>query len=481
MFETPLCDAITTPSIEKPEDSLIMEDEDIDTIPEKESDEEIESGVENLFHIPSESEVTSDNESECDLPIFDDFYPLDIFEDNYVIFSRPLFDFYGDTSSDEESFLEEDDTEKKFPDLPLSDTDSISNDMNPIYDEELEDIKCTNSLTDSSPKIDSLLEEFAGELALIDPIPTGIENSDFDTEEEIRLIEKLLYDNSTPRPPKESNFEISDATIKSYSPSHIPVEDSDSLMEEINLFLDPDDSIPPGIESDDYDSEGDVLFLEELLNDDYISPPAYKSFHVDLYNVPSSGRPSEKPLDNDIHTYQDFKNSYYDSEGDIIYLESFLIKDTIPNLSPKVFFDHEPQCFKDEPKPDTLKSMVKVFDLGILVKFFSPSYVRLSSKDHHYLSFIIVTYLVNFLFSFGSEDNLFDLGIFAYIFYSYKPLESLFGHLFDEYFNEENQVVSKSSAVTTADASDKRQQQPDSTSSTSTLATTVTADGNFDL
>ncbi|GJZ61629.1 hypothetical protein Tco_0617766 [Tanacetum coccineum] len=37
-----------------------------------------------------------------------------------------------------------------------------------------------------------------------------------------------------------------------------------------------------------------------------------------------------------------------------------------------------------------------------------------------------------------------------------------------------------SSAVTTADASNKRQ-QPDSTSSTSTLATTVTADGNFDL
>ncbi|GJR51542.1 hypothetical protein Tco_1402063 [Tanacetum coccineum] len=41
--------------------------------------------------------------------------------------------------------------------------------------------------------------------------------------------------------------------------------------------------------------------------------------------------------------------------------------------------------------------------------------------------------------------------------------------------------VSKSSAVTTADASDKRQQQQDSTSSTSTLATTITADGNFDL
>ncbi|GJZ96598.1 hypothetical protein Tco_0668932 [Tanacetum coccineum] len=42
-------------------------------------------------------------------------------------------------------------------------------------------------------------------------------------------------------------------------------------------------------------------------------------------------------------------------------------------------------------------------------------------------------------------------------------------------------VVLKSSAVTTTDASNKRQQQPDSTSSTSTLATTVTANGNFDL
>ncbi|GJY53768.1 hypothetical protein Tco_0445432 [Tanacetum coccineum] len=60
-------------------------------------------------------------------------------------------------------------------------------------------------------------------------------------------------------------------------------------------------------------------------------------------------------------------------------------------------------------------------------------------------------------------------------------LESLFGPFFDEYFNGENQVVSKSSVVTTADASDKRQQQSDSTSSTSTLATTISADGNFDL
>ncbi|GKA52798.1 hypothetical protein Tco_0746113, partial [Tanacetum coccineum] len=82
---------------------------------------------------------------------------------------------------------------------------------------------------------------------------------DFDPEVEIRLVEKLLYDNSSPRPPEEFNSEKSDAIIESFSPSPIPVEDSDSLMEEIDLFLTLDDSMPPGIENDDY--EGDILFL----------------------------------------------------------------------------------------------------------------------------------------------------------------------------------------------------------------------------
>ncbi|GJS76674.1 hypothetical protein Tco_0726555 [Tanacetum coccineum] len=185
MFETPSSDVITTSSpIEEPKDSLIMKDEDIDTISEKESDKENKSSVENLFHIPSESEVTFDNESECDLPIFDDS-PLDIFEDICVIFYRPLFDFYGDSTSSKyssvkESFLEED----VFSNLPFEfDIESISSDVNPIYDEMLEDIDGTNYLIDSiidfSPKIDPLLEEFVGELALINPIPPRIAGAYF--------------------------------------------------------------------------------------------------------------------------------------------------------------------------------------------------------------------------------------------------------------------------------------------------------------
>ncbi|GKF26864.1 hypothetical protein Tco_0082758 [Tanacetum coccineum] len=62
-----------------------------------------------------------------------------------------------------------------------------------------------------------------------------------------------------------------------------------------------------------------------------------------------------------------------------------------------------------------------------------------------------------------------------------ENLRICYSVLVDEYFNGENQVVLKPSAVTTTNASNKRQQQPDSTSSTSTLATTVTANGNFDL
>nr|GEZ07267.1 hypothetical protein [Tanacetum cinerariifolium] len=48
------------------------------------------------------------------------------------------------------------------------------------------------------------------------------------------------------------------------------VQDCDPFMEEINLFLASDGSIPPGIDSDYSDSEGDNLFLERLLHDDPI-------------------------------------------------------------------------------------------------------------------------------------------------------------------------------------------------------------------
>nr|GEU37465.1 hypothetical protein [Tanacetum cinerariifolium] len=122
-----------------------------------------------------------------------------------------------------------------------------------------------SSIISSSSKIDSLLDKFAGELILLKTFPSRIDKANSDPEEEIHLIEKLLYDNSSPHPPKEFISKNSDAAIESFSSSPILVEDSDSLMEEIVLSFTLDDSMPPGIEEDDYESKGIFSSLKNCL------------------------------------------------------------------------------------------------------------------------------------------------------------------------------------------------------------------------
>ncbi|GKA19522.1 hypothetical protein Tco_0699437 [Tanacetum coccineum] len=267
-----------------------MGDEHLSTIPETESDKLIKSSVENLVPIPSESEDFSDIESECDVPVCDTF----------MTFSNLLFDADDDfSSSDDESFSDED-VSKEIYSNPLFDEEIISTKIDPHHFNAESDLiqSLLNQDTSiiSSLKIDSLLEEFSGELAHIDLIPQGINEADFDLEKDIRLVEILLYDNSSPRPPEEFNSKNYDAIIEHFSPSPIPVEDSNSLMEEIDLFLTPDNSMPPGIENDDYDSKGDILFFEELLSNNSPSLPINESFHFD---VPSSPLPPTKPPDDD--------------------------------------------------------------------------------------------------------------------------------------------------------------------------------------
>ncbi|GJZ74899.1 hypothetical protein Tco_0639364, partial [Tanacetum coccineum] len=136
--------------IMKPEDSLIIGDADLRTIPKKESDDVIKSSVEDLVPIPSESEDTSGNDSECDLPFYDDSFPLDIFRGNYVTFSNPLFDANDDfTSSDDNSLPKEDVPEENFKiySNPLFEFDEeyVSSDVNPLFNEVLEVIKSKDS------------------------------------------------------------------------------------------------------------------------------------------------------------------------------------------------------------------------------------------------------------------------------------------------------------------------------------------------
>nr|GEV84462.1 hypothetical protein [Tanacetum cinerariifolium] len=142
-----------------------MGDEHLDTIPATESNEFIKSCIENLVPNPSESE----GENKCDVPA------------GFTTFSNVLFDAdYDFDSGDDQS---------------------------------------------TSDEIDSLFDEFAGEITLLKSILPGIDETDCHPEEEIRLIKRLLYDNSSARPSEEIVFDNSNADIESFSPSPILIED----------------------------------------------------------------------------------------------------------------------------------------------------------------------------------------------------------------------------------------------------------------
>ncbi|GJV86270.1 hypothetical protein Tco_1530208 [Tanacetum coccineum] len=97
-------------------------------------------------------------------------------------------------------------------------------------------------------------ETFTGELITI---PLGIvrEHEDY-----INRM-SLLCSNSSSQSPENSH-----TIIESLPTSTTLVEDSDPNREEIDIFSGPDDSIPPGVESD-FDSEEDII--DNFLNNDF--------------------------------------------------------------------------------------------------------------------------------------------------------------------------------------------------------------------
>nr|GFC25743.1 hypothetical protein [Tanacetum cinerariifolium] len=216
----------------------------------------------------------------------------------FTTFSNILFDAdYEFDYSDDQSLYDEDVPEKIFSN-PLFEEEIIPMKIDQHYDNAesnlVESLHTHDSSLIISSKIDSLFDEFAGELTLLKSIPSGIDKTDCYPENEIRLTKRLLYDNSSPRPPEEFVSENSNADIESFSPSPILVEDSNSFMEEIDLSFNLDYPMPPGIEEDDYDSERDILILKELLDYYSLSLSENESFRFD---IPSSSRPPTKPPD----------------------------------------------------------------------------------------------------------------------------------------------------------------------------------------
>ncbi|GJT56032.1 hypothetical protein Tco_0991086 [Tanacetum coccineum] len=406
-------------SIKSKSQRLVQEQQEVKNIAEPAAKHEvIKSSVENLVPIPSEFEVTSDNESECDVPVNDESSLI------FTNFLNPLFDYNDDfTSSDDKSLSNEGvpmENFKIYSNSLFDDEEIISTKIDPHYfnaeSNLIKSLLNRDTLIDSSPKFDYLLEEFSGEIAHIDPIPPRIEEADFDLEEKICLVENLSYDNSSPRPPKKLHAEIADTIVESLSPPLIPVEDSDSRMEEINLFLASDDLMPPGIENDDYDSEGDIYFLEELLSNDPLPLPENKSSNFDHHDDPSFPRPPPEPPDVEV---------FFDFELDTGVLTTKVVKGIsehyvlMPNILPTLLTLDPDLDFT--PSHDSLGSGNKIFDPGIFIEVQSE---RLLSREEFSISFIrdplYPVFDTLLPFSSENEDKEFKHGILSYLLISHR-------------------------------------------------------------
>nr|GFB17480.1 hypothetical protein [Tanacetum cinerariifolium] len=216
----------------------------------------------NVFNPPPQPPVESEDENECDVPT------------GFTTFSNVLFDDDYDSDSSDDLSLSDEVVREKIYSNPLFDEEIIpmeidSHSFNAESDL-IESLPNYDSSVIISLKIDSLFDEFAGELTILKSFPPRIDETDCHLEKEIHFAKRLLYDNSSPRPP-----------------------------EEIDLYLNPDDPMPSGIEEDDDDSERDMLILEELLDNYSLSLPANESYHFD---IPSPYRPPAKPPDGNTGT-----------------------------------------------------------------------------------------------------------------------------------------------------------------------------------
>nr|GEV17596.1 reverse transcriptase domain-containing protein [Tanacetum cinerariifolium] len=180
--------------------------------------------------------------------------------------------------------------------------------------------------------------------------------------------------------------------LESLSPSPILVEDSDSQMEEIDLFIATDDLMPPGIEYGDYDSEEDIHFLKELLSDDPFPFSENKSSNFDHHDDPSFPRPPPKPPDVEV---------FFDFKPDTGVLTAKVVEDISKHYVLMIkFLSSQPTLC---PNIDTLlpfssKNEDKVFKPGIL------SYLLVSHRDK-----IISNFSENQMMISGEDIPLLDI------------------------------------------------------------------------
>ncbi|GJT79846.1 hypothetical protein Tco_1054188 [Tanacetum coccineum] len=360
-------------------DSPIMEDKHLDTIPEMESDELIMSNVEDLFHTPSESDGIS--ESKCDFPICDD------------------------------SSLKNDEVLDDIISIPPGN----SNDHFNVESCVIEFVLNRDNMI-SSPKIDFLLEEFAGELAFIAPIPPGIVKADFDPKGYIHFIENLMYDNSFSRPLK---------TLK---------DDYETIINSNNDYSSSDDDSPYSEDIDYVDElrpDPELLSLEVETNTFDNSLPQFETFNfLDDHTKETSSGSTTTYANISLPEYDSF---HLDSEPDLGDFTMDVVEDIfdnptreprvhVPNVlptHPTIHLDSDFTLSSDSLGSDLVvsfpsKTRNKIFDPRIFIEIQSN---RFLSPNEFSISFICdpLSPVFDTLLPFSSEneDNVFNPGIFA--------------------------------------------------------------------
>ncbi|GJW49314.1 hypothetical protein Tco_0090665 [Tanacetum coccineum] len=362
-------------STEEPVDSLIMEDEHLDTILATESDEVIKSSVENLVPIPSESEGIPD--SVCDVPLCNNPTPLKAFKEQ----SEIVVDFNDDST--------------------LSDYGSP-------YGEDIDyvDVSPPNSELVSLEVVEIVIPEVGGiDVDILQIIKDDILREKLSNVNLLIAKIEALKDNPTLS---------SDFVTKS------PSKSLNFFLEETNTF---DNSLPE-FETLCFDLEEISSGSTTTLSD--YSLPDYEAFYDDHIEEMSSGSTT---------THFAFSLSKYDSfifdlsidpfpptDRSDFYHEEFA--DELAHIiSPP---EYDSFYFKSMPDPSELTSIV---DSWIRENVLSTTNVSLPFEDDQspLLAYVVwiflpfLTYPVTppYLLSCGNEDTIFDPGISVY--HSFMP------------------------------------------------------------
>ncbi|GKE51775.1 hypothetical protein Tco_1486931 [Tanacetum coccineum] len=374
-------------STKKPIDSLIMEDEHLDTIPATESNEVIKSSVENLVQIPSESKGISDGG--CDVPLCDNPTPLEAFKEH----SETIVD---------------------------SNNDSTSSDDDYPYCEDIDYV-------DASPPDAEIVSLEVVEIVVLEV--RGIDTDILLTIKDDNLREKLLNVNlliANIEALKDNPVPSSDFVIK--SPSTFP----NSFLEETNTF---DNSLPLSetfcfnmeeISSGNTTTRSDLSLPDYeafYLNDDHIEEKSsdsttthadfsqYDSFIFDLSINPFP------PIDRSDFYHEEFADELAHIISPLEYdCFCFKIKPELGNLTMDVVGDIFPTRELRVRVPNVLPTH-PILDLDL-------DFILLSEPLFAYIVWIFLAFLTYpitppYLLSCGNEDTIFDPGIPIY--HSFMP------------------------------------------------------------